>query len=220
MLSVTEENYLKAIYQLNTEGKVSTNAVSKKLLTKPSSVTDMLKKLSQKQLIEYVKYHGVSLTQKGEDEALNLVRKHRLWEFFLVEKLGFHCDEIHEIAEQLEHINSVKLTNKLEELLEFPTHDPHGAPIPDKKGQILSDGYSFLSQSKKGSEPLGKGEKENSDKPSTLSNTSTVIVGSKIKTEVYLSAKPSLKVKINDKEEVVISASLAEKSDMMQTHST
>jgi DtxR family transcriptional regulator, Mn-dependent transcriptional regulator len=220
MLSVTEENYLKAIYQLNIEGKVSTNAVSKRLLTKPSSVTDMLKKLSQKQLIEYVKYHGVSLTQKGEEEALNLVRKHRLWEFFLVEKLGFHCDEIHEIAEQLEHINSVKLTNKLEEHLKFPTHDPHGAPIPDKKGQILSDGYSFLSQSRQGSEPLAEGIKENSNKPSTSSNTSTFMEGSKIKTEVSLPAKSSLEVKIDDKEEVLISGSLAKQLVILQRQRT
>lgn len=139
MLSSTEENYLKAIHALESEltGAVSTNAIAERIETKASSVTDMVRKLSDKKLVDYTKYKGVSLTEEGNAVALRIIRKHRLWEVFLVEKLHFGWDEVHEIAEQLEHIQSVKLTDKLEEFLEFPKFDPHGDPIPDKNGQIV-----------------------------------------------------------------------------------
>ena len=134
--SFTEENYLKAIFFLsrNENKGVSTNAIAKRLDTKPASVTDMLKKLSDKELILYKKYKGVELTKNGETVAINIIRKHRLWEYFLVNKLGFGWDEVHEVAEQLEHIQSPKLTNSLDAFLEFPKYDPHGDPIPDKNG--------------------------------------------------------------------------------------
>ncbi|MDB4131782.1 metal-dependent regulator, partial [Flavobacteriaceae bacterium] len=104
--------------------------------TKASSVTEMLKKLSDKNLIVYKKYHGAQLTEKGRKTALNIIRKHRLWEVFLVDKLNFKWDEVHEIAEQLEHIQSKKLTNELDKFLNFPTKDPHGDPIPNPAGFI------------------------------------------------------------------------------------
>ena len=136
MFTLSEENYLKTIYHLglNSEIGVSTNEIAKKMQTKASSVTDMIKKLSDKDLVVYEKYKGVKITDFGRNTAANIVRKHRLWEVFLVEKLNFSWDEVHEVAEQLEHIKSPKLINELDALLGFPKQDPHGDPIPDKEG--------------------------------------------------------------------------------------
>jgi len=138
MLTFSEENHLKSIFHLSTdtESGVSTNSIADNLNTKASSVTEMLKKLSDKLLIVYKKYHGAQLTDKGRKTALNIIRKHRLWEVFLVDKLNFKWDEVHEIAEQLEHIQSEKLTNELDKFLNFPTKDPHGDPIPNPAGFI------------------------------------------------------------------------------------
>jgi len=138
VVTQSEENYLKAIYHLGKQGSsaVSTNAIAEKMDTKASSVTDMLKKLADKELVDYKKYQGVSLTNKGKTIAANVIRKHRLWELFLVEKLNFSWDEVHDVAEELEHIKSTKLVNELDAFLEFPSHDPHGDPIPDKEGNI------------------------------------------------------------------------------------
>lgn len=138
MPSLTEENYLKAIFVLNEEKelKASTNAIAEKMETKASSVTDMLKRLKEKELVHYQKYQAVKLTKAGEKVAISIIRKHRLWEYFLVEKLNFGWDEVHDIAEQLEHIQSPQLTNRLEKFLEYPQMDPHGDPIPDKDGQF------------------------------------------------------------------------------------
>lgn len=148
MLSLAEENYLKAIYHLQHENdeSVSTNDLSSILDTKASSVTDMLKKLSDKSLVVYKKYQGVRLSDKGKTTALKVIRKHRLWEVFLVEKLNFNWDEVHEIAEQLEHIQSEKLTDKLDQFLDFPKRDPHGDPIPNKDGQFEVANKTMLSE--------------------------------------------------------------------------
>jgi DtxR family Mn-dependent transcriptional regulator len=134
--SYTEENYLKAIYKLQEKSgaEVSTNDISKAMSTKAASVTDMLKRLSEKSLIHYQKYQGVSLSDAGKKVALTIIRKHRLWETFLVNKLKFKWDEVHDIAEQMEHIQSEELIEKLNEYLDFPLYDPHGDPIPSKKG--------------------------------------------------------------------------------------
>lgn len=136
MNSFTEENYLKAIYHLGGAGNiaVNTNSIAELTNTKAASVTDMLKKLADKGLINYIKYQGVTLTEKGKGTAINIVRKHRLWEVFLVEKLGFKWDEVHDIAEELEHINSEQLIDRLDEFLGSPKADPHGDPIPDRDG--------------------------------------------------------------------------------------
>lgn len=146
-MTFSEENYLKTIYHLTTilDTEVSTNAIAEKMETKASSVTDMLKKLSEKNLINYKKYQGVSLTEEGELMAKMIVRKHRLWEVFLVEKLQFSWDEVHDIAEQLEHIKSEKLINKLDDFLGNPIEDPHGDPIPDRKGKIIKTEKLLLS---------------------------------------------------------------------------
>ncbi len=136
MNSYTEENYLKAIFKIaeNAEENVSTNAIAEKLGTKASSVTEMIKKLADKQLVVYEKYQGVKLTKTGEKIAIQIIRKHRLWEYFLVNTLAFKWDEVHEIAEELEHINSDALIDKLDSFLGFPQYDPHGDPIPNKEG--------------------------------------------------------------------------------------
>lgn len=137
--SSSKENYIKAIYHLEAEESVvSTNALARQLSTKPASVTDMLKKLQEQELIDYAPYRGVNLTEKGKILALQVIRKHRLWEFFLVEKLNFGWEEVHEIAEELEHITSKKLIDRLDEFLGHPKLDPHGDPIPDANGRLPS----------------------------------------------------------------------------------
>jgi len=147
MFTLSEENYLKAIYHLEVDGAkgITTNAIAKKLATKASSVSDMIKKLSEKEVLIYKKYQGVKLTEFGVKTAANIVRKHRLWEVFLVDKLNFSWDEVHDVAEQLEHIKSPKLINQLDIFLGYPTHDPHGDPIPDKEGNLKTIEKSLLS---------------------------------------------------------------------------
>lgn len=151
-LSFAEENYLKAIYHLSSEGQkqVNTNAIAERLETKPASVSDMIRKLSDKGVITHIKYQGVNITEQGKKSALWVIRKHRLWEVFLVEKLNFHWDEVHEIAEQLEHIRSSLLIARLDEFLEFPKFDPHGDPIPDADGIISSKPRVILTEQKIG----------------------------------------------------------------------
>jgi DtxR family Mn-dependent transcriptional regulator len=143
LLSISEENYLKTILKIGMKSgyPVSTNSIAHSIQNKAASVSDMLKKLAEKDLIQYQLYKGASLTSKGEDIALMQLRKHRLWECFLVNKLAFSWNEIHEIAEELEHINSPKLIDKLDEFLGFPKTDPHGDPIPDKMGKIQMNSF-------------------------------------------------------------------------------
>lgn len=138
MLSVTEENYLKAIFKIAEKDKksVSTNAIAQHLHTSAASVTDMIKKLADKELIHYEKYRGVNLTHKGNKSATNLIRKHRLWEVFLVNKLRFAWHQVHDIAEELEHIDSDELISRLDAYLDYPKFDPHGDPIPNAEGKF------------------------------------------------------------------------------------
>ncbi|OUV69709.1 MAG: iron-dependent repressor [Flavobacteriales bacterium TMED123] len=147
MYTLAEENYLKAILTINlqADGKVTTNAIAQEIGTSAASVSDMLKKLQDKKLIKYEKYKGVSLSKKGEEKAINILRKHRLWETFLVNKLEFSWDEVHYIAEQLEHIKAEKLIDKLDAFLDYPKFDPHGEPIPTKEGKIAVPNTTALS---------------------------------------------------------------------------
>lgn len=163
-LSQTEENYLKAIYSLFivADKPVSTNKIAERLETKPSSVTDMIKKLAEKKLVDYVKYQGVSLTSNGKLVAIKIIRKHRLWEVFLVRCLGFKWDEVHDVAEQLEHVKSLKLTDALDAFLEFPRYDPHGDPIPDSNGNFETINTIVLSSLKEGEESRIVGVKDSS----------------------------------------------------------
>lgn len=152
MHSFTEENYLKTIYHLSTDENnvVSTNGIAEVMNTKAASVTDMLKKLADKKLINYIRYQGASLTESGRQTATEIIRKHRLWEVFLVEKLDFKWDEVHDIAEELEHINSNELIERLDKFLDFPKTDPHGDPIPDRKGNIHQKPFIKISKMKPG----------------------------------------------------------------------
>jgi DtxR family Mn-dependent transcriptional regulator len=135
--TLAEENYLKSIYHLSLNAvSVSTNQIAASMNTSAASVTDMLKKLADKQLINYARYQGVSLTPAGEKIAVHIIRKHRLWEYFLVEKLDFKWDEVHEMAEEMEHISSKELVDRLDKFMGYPKYDPHGDPIPDSKGNF------------------------------------------------------------------------------------
>jgi DtxR family Mn-dependent transcriptional regulator len=147
-MTISEENYIKVIYHLSLVSPkgVNTNAIAGMLDTKASSVTDMVKKLSEKDLVSYQKYQGVTLTENGLLSAKMIVRKHRLWEVFLVDKLNFSWDEVHEIAEELEHIKSEKLIFRLDEYLGFPSFDPHGDPIPNANGEIQKIDKLLLSE--------------------------------------------------------------------------
>jgi DtxR family Mn-dependent transcriptional regulator len=135
--STSEENYIKAIFHLQgQEGTVTTNELARQLNTKPASITDMMKKLKAKKLLLYQPYKGFRLSQEGNKVALGIIRRHRLWEYFLAEKLQFTWNEVHAVAEDLEHVSSKKLIDKLDEFLGFPRVDPHGDPIPDMHGRI------------------------------------------------------------------------------------
>lgn len=144
-LTLTEENYLKTIYTLSQQeiGKIPNISIAEMLSINAATVTEMLKKLHEKKLIEYNRIDGALLTDAGNKIALKVIRKHRLWETFLVKKLDFSWDEVHEIAEQLEHIQSEKLIIELDRFLDYPKYDPHGDPIPDKQGALPVD-ISFL----------------------------------------------------------------------------
>ena len=148
MHSLTEENYLKSIYHLTQKGidKITPTALAEKMRINAASVVDMIKKLSDKKLISYDKRKGAKLTAQGNKVALDIVRKHRLWEAFLLEKLGYSWDVVHEIAEQLEHIKHVELADRLDKFLGYPEYDPHGDPIPNAKGEIPKIANTLLSE--------------------------------------------------------------------------
>jgi DtxR family Mn-dependent transcriptional regulator len=152
LFTYVEENYLKAIYHLSEEGakSVNTNAIAIELNTTPASVSDMIQKLSKKKAVHYEKYRGVNVSNKGKETALRVIRKHRLWEVFLVQKLNFNWDEVHEVAEQLEHIKSPLLIKRLDEFLGYPKHDPHGDPIPDEEGKFSTPKKQTLSNTENG----------------------------------------------------------------------
>lgn len=165
--------------------------------TKASSVTDMVKKLAEKKLVNYMKYQGVRLSKQGEHIAISIIRKHRLWEVFLVDKLNFSWDEVHDVAEQLEHIKSDKLINQLDVFLEFPTHDPHGDPIPDKNGTIFSLEKIPLSSLKEGQQSKLLRVKDSSNELLRYLKKRTISIGDTIR---ILNIEPydnSVKVQIS-----------------------
>lgn len=151
MNSLVEENYLKALFSLsNDKGEVSVNTLSKHLDIKMPTVTSMMKKLAAKKLVYYESYKPLRLTEEGRKEAILIIRKHRLTEMYLVEKMGFGWEQVHEIAEQIEHIKSPEFFAKMDELLNYPKIDPHGSPIPDKNGEMVWKEYRKLSECKEG----------------------------------------------------------------------
>jgi DtxR family Mn-dependent transcriptional regulator len=210
MFTLSEENYLKAIYHLESDSKkgISTNAIAKSLETKASSVTDMIKKLSEKEVVLYVKYQGVTLTEFGKKTAANIVRKHRLWEVFLVEKLNFSWDEVHDVAEQLEHIKSPKLINQLDALLGFPTHDPHGDPIPDKNGNVNTVDKILLSTFNKNESGVCVGVNDSSSEFLRFLDKKKITLGKKITVLEKEDFDDSLSIEI-DGEKLSISKKIA-----------
>lgn len=210
IMTISEENYLKVIYHLsNLSPKgVNTNAIAGMLDTKASSVTDMLKKLSDKELVDYQKYQGVFLTEKGKLHAKMIVRNHRLWEVFLVEKLGFAWDEVHEVAEELEHVRSEKLINQLDKFLNFPSFDPHGDPIPNAKGEIPTIAKQLLSEIEAGESITCVGVKDTSVDFLKYLNKQQISLGTKIKILEKESFDGTIKIEINSNV-IVISDKIA-----------
>ena len=210
-ISFTEENYLKVIHRLSeaTQEDISTNAVAEQMQTKAASVTDMLRKLADKGWVNYQKYQGVRLSPTGEKIALSIVRKHRLWELFLVEKMGFNWDEVHEIAEQLEHIESDELVNKLDEYLGFPKTDPHGDPIPNKDGILPELAYSQLSEIKANKTCKLMGVAQDSTVFLQLLTKLNLSLGAKLDIQEINEFDRSIFVSINDTAPIFISHEVA-----------
>lgn len=211
MHSFTEENYLKAIYHLSEANMlaVSTNQIADMTNTKAASVTDMLKKLAEKKLINYIKYQGVTLTNSGLTAAVNIIRKHRLWEVFLVEKLGFNWDEVHDIAEELEHINSEALINRLDDFLGNPVTDPHGDPIPDKAGKIKQKKLVKITDMQAGESGTVSGVSEHSSLFLKLLDKLGLTLGTGIKILELIEYDGSIMLSINQSKEQTISRDVA-----------
>jgi DtxR family Mn-dependent transcriptional regulator len=209
-MTFSEENYLKAIYHLNVnfDEEISTNAIAEKMDTKASSVTDMLKKLAEKGLVNYIKYQGVSLTNEGKLYAKMIVRKHRLWEVFLVDKLEFSWDEVHDVAEQLEHIKSEKLINKLDDFLGNPKEDPHGDPIPDANGMIIKVDKKLLSEIEIGQKVICVGVKDTSSEFLQYLDKQKIALGSAIEIISKEDFDASLQLSV-DQRELTVSNKIA-----------
>ena len=198
MNSQSEEDYLKALYHLEMEfDSVSTNSIADYLDMKPSSVTDMLKKLAEKKFINYQKYKGTSLTKKGKLIALSIIRKHRLWETFLVDKLGFGWDQVHIIAEQLEHIKYEELIENLDNFLGNPKYDPHGDPIPNKDGEIEKMNQKLLVELKASQKGIITGVKKGTASLLNYLDKEKVKLGDSIKVIEILEFDGTYIVEIN-----------------------
>ncbi len=212
MLSLAEENYLKTIFHLSQSGRfdVSTNAISEMQKTKPASVSDMIRKLSDKGMVTYQKYKGVNVSNKGKKAALHIIRKHRLWEVFLVDKLHFKWDEVHEIAEQLEHIKSPVLVEKLDEFLGHPTIDPHGDPIPDKHGEMPTKKKSPLAEVETGKLVIVTGVENSTSEFLSHLDKISIVLGTKIKILDVNAFDGSMQVQPANSEPIFISKQVAE----------
>jgi DtxR family Mn-dependent transcriptional regulator len=209
--SISKENHLKAIFHLQAENEtVTTNELAAALQTKPASITDMLKKLKKEHLLIYERYKGFKLSSEGRKVALQIIRKHRLWEYFLVNKLQFGWNEVHEMAEELEHFSSKKLIDRLDKLLDYPKSDPHGDPIPDSNGK-------FTRQQKQKPLPqldLNKQARVLAISPQTteileLLQHKNILIGSKITVKKKFSFDNSIELKIANRSTVTISAAVA-----------
>lgn len=211
-ISQTEENYLKAIFKIcEKESKAaSTNAIAKEMTTSAASVTDMLKRLAKKGLINYQKHKGVTLTDQGDKIATNLIRKHRLWEVFLVEKLNFSWDEVHIIAEQLEHIKSPELVERLDQFLGSPKFDPHGDPIPDADGNFAQRKQMLLSELKVKEQGIIVGVEESSTAFLQYLNKMELVLGVKVRVIEVFEYDESVKILINETQELVVSSKVSQ----------
>jgi DtxR family transcriptional regulator, Mn-dependent transcriptional regulator len=208
--SASKENHLKAIFHLQHEqGIVTTNALASALQTRAASVTDMLKKLKEQKLLIYERYKGFRLNNEGKKAAIQVIRKHRLWEYFLVKKLQFGWDEVHEIAEELEHISSKKLVDRLDAFLGFPDTDPHGDPIPDSQGKISQRRQISLSEL-----PLNKvvqvsGIARQTTEMLELLQHKHIRLGTRLEVRKKFPFDDSLEVKVRNRPTITISAQVA-----------
>ncbi len=208
--SASKENHLKAIFHLQQQQSVvTTNALAAALQTRPASVTDMLKKLKEQKLLNYERYKGFKLNNEGKKAAIQVIRKHRLWEYFLVKKLQFGWDEVHEIAEEMEHISSKKLIERLDAFLGFPETDPHGDPIPDSTGKIRMDKQLSLSE-----QPLNKtvrvsGIARQTTEMLELLQYNHIRLGTRLEIRKKFPFDESVEVRIRNRPPVTISAQVA-----------
>jgi len=205
MITLSEENYLKSILTINlkTDSIVSTNEIANSLDTSAASVTEMLKKLQQKELVNYIKYKGVTLSKSGGKKATNIIRKHRLWETFLVETLDFNWSEVHDVAEELEHIKSPKLIDKLDHFLNYPKFDPHGDPIPTKHGIIKSSERIILSEVTNNRKAIILGVSLDDKEFLNYLTILKINIGTNIEIVEKNSFDQSMKIKINTKLEYI-----------------
>jgi DtxR family transcriptional regulator, Mn-dependent transcriptional regulator len=208
--SVSKENYIKAIFHLQQEQEsVTTNALAEALQTKPASVTDMLKKLKTQKLLQYEKYRGVKLTTDGRKVAIQIIRKHRLWEYFLVEKLQFGWEEVHEIAEELEHISSKKLVDRLDEFLDFPQSDPHGDPIPDIHGKMPSLQQLAVCDMPVNTMGTVNGISDQSPDMLELLKHKNIQIGTRLEVKKKFEVDGSIEIKIRNQQPITISDHVA-----------
>lgn len=211
MISLTEENYLKAMFNLSQEtGEVFVNDLSKELDIKMPSVTSMVKRLASKNLVNYQSYKPLTLTDEGEKLALSIIRKHRLTEMFLVEKMGFGWEEVHEVAEQIEHIHSPKFFAKMDEMLGYPTVDPHGSPIPDSHGNIHQKTYQNLANFNKGDKVKFVAVNNSSDDFLKFLNSKEINLGLVLKILDKEEFDHSMTISFNDKT-IVLSQKVTQK---------
>ncbi|MES2649371.1 MAG: metal-dependent transcriptional regulator [Bacteroidota bacterium] len=207
-LSFTEENYLKAIYSLSERSAsfdTSTSEIAEKIQTKPPSVSDMFRKLTEKKLITYEKYKRVQLTKTGKQVAILIIRKHRLWEVFLHDKLHFAWDEVHEVAEQLEHIHSEELILRLEKFLGYPKYDPHGDPIPSSNGELRPNQRATLSEVEVGRQYQVVGVKDSSNVFLQYLQQINVGIGTKVRVIERIAFDDSLKISLKKDQPLTVS---------------
>jgi len=207
MTSLAEENYLKAIYKIQEKSGdiVTTSALAETLGINAASVTDFIKKMAVKKLISYEKSKGVRLSEQGKVIALNIIRKHRLWEVWLVNNLGFKWDEVHEIAEQLEHVISDELIEQLDKHLGYPKTDPHGDLIPDSKGRFIKNSSKPLTECSKGDKVKFTGVAEHSNPFLQYLTKSNIKLGDELLVEAIEEFDRSFQVKINNKDRKLLS---------------
>ena len=202
-----EENYLKAVFKIteNDDKAASTNAIAAVMSTSAASVTDMLKRLAGKGLLHYEKHRGVILSERGKEMATNLVRKHRLWEVFLVKMLGFSWDEVHDIAEQLEHVQSEVLVERMDIFLERPQFDPHGDPIPDANGKMAMRKQALLSSLGPGERAMLVGVQESTATFLQYLDKMRLSLGTKLQVVERFDYDGSMKIALDENEEITIS---------------
>ena len=208
--SIAEENYIKSIYHLQQlSDEVSTNALANHLSTKAASVTDMLKKLQAKNLLNYNPYKGFRLSREGNKAALMIIRRHRLWEFFLVDKLHFNWEEVHEVAEELEHVRSKKLIDKLDEFLGYPKFDPHGDPIPDSNGKIDEIKQLPLSHLPPNKQAIITSVLNQSSELLSFLSSRNIVIGTTLEVKRKLPFDNSVEIKFKNKQSLNISEQVA-----------